>query len=100
MDSRKSIPVAAFVLGAGGLIPFATCAALLVLKVDLPFGGGEAQVRALLVVYASAILSFLGGARWGIAMGYADVRKQTRDFAVAILKSHRCGKNAGDREHL
>ena len=39
----------------------------------------------MLVVYAAAILSFLGGARWGIAMGYADAGKQMRDFAVAIL---------------
>ncbi len=75
---------AALALGAAGAIPFLAGAIALTTGMSLPFfpSGGA---RGSLVVYAAAILSFLGGVRWGIAMGYDEPAKAVRDFCVAVV---------------
>ena len=58
---RISTPAPAWTLGALGLIPFAAASGVYAL--GEPRYGGPALLA--LVTYAAAILSFLGGVRWG-----------------------------------
>jgi hypothetical protein len=85
MSSEKSIPSAALALGAAGIIPFLACTAGLAAGFAVPGIGSGAQLSQALIVYAVAILSFLGGARWGIAMGYESEAAQRRDFVIAVV---------------
>lgn len=39
----------------------------------------------VLIAYGVAILSFLGGVRWGIALGYENAATARRDFLIAVL---------------
>lgn len=61
-------PVAALLLGLGGLLPFAGLALMVVLgatePVDSPSG--------LLCDYAATILAFVGALQWGYAIGTQD----------------------------
>ena len=75
------IPLAALVLGLGGLIPFVACAAALVFDIRLPLLDDPA--RAILG-YAAVILSFLGGVRWGFALRMTDPGLQARAFALSV----------------
>lgn len=76
----RQIPPAAAWLGGAGLIPFAA-AALAAMIVE------DAQLRALalqaFVAYSAVILSFLGGVRWGAALGEAG----WRPLALSVLPS-------------
>lgn len=63
-DLRVVPPIAAL-LGAGGLIPFFGLAAALIMALPLPFGLAPLP---LLIGYGIAILSFMGGVHWGLAM--------------------------------
>lgn len=81
----RTYPLAPCLLGLAGLIPFLAGAIALALGLSLPVIGGTGQVRLALVVYAIAILSFLGGVRWGIALGYEDSHKATRDYIIAVV---------------
>lgn len=83
--SDKTIPFPALLLGAAGLIPFVAGASALTLQVPLPvLGAGEGLAR-LVMIYGVAILSFLGGVRWGIALGFEDRRMAARDFVVSVV---------------
>jgi hypothetical protein len=82
VSSAKRIPAAAMALGLGGLVPFAAGAAALWLP--LPWLTPDAGLR-LIVVYGAIILSFLGGIRWGVALGPYDTARQSRDFAASVL---------------
>lgn len=64
-ESRHEvIPPAAFWLGWSGVLPFAALsAALFVLD-----GTNAALAAKALVIYGAVILSFMGGAQWGIAI--------------------------------
>ncbi len=84
MTSNGAIPKAALALGAAGAIPFVAGAAALAAGLPVPFFQGEGG-REALVIYAVAILSFLGGVRWGIAIGYDEPAKAARDFCVAVV---------------
>ncbi len=77
----ERIPLAALILGLGGLIPFVACAAALVIGLSLPLIDDPA--RALLA-YAAVILSFLGSVRWGFALRMADTGLQARAFALSV----------------
>jgi Protein of unknown function (DUF3429) len=81
----RAFPLVPCLLGLAGLIPFLAGAGSLLLGLSLPAIGGVAQIRLALVVYAIAILSFLGGVRWGIALGYDDSTKATRDYIIAVI---------------
>lgn len=84
MTPSSSIPASALALGLAGLIPFV--AGAIALWVPLPLLGPEDGLR-LLVVYGAIILSFLGGIRWGTAIGPYDGARQTREFGLSVLGS-------------
>ncbi len=64
MTQKLSIPKPALLLGWLGALPFAT------LSFTTVVGSAEMAARAshALVIYAAIILSFMGGAQWGLAM--------------------------------
>ncbi len=80
-DGDDRIPLAALVLGLGGLIPFVACAVSVATGWRLPLI--DDPVRALLG-YAAVILSFLGGVRWGFALRMADPGLQARAFVLSV----------------
>lgn len=84
-DQEAAMPAITLWLGVGGLAPFLVLAVALVAGASLPLIGGDAAIRAALMVYAVAILSFHGGVRWGIAMGYSDGKLAVRDFVIAVI---------------
>jgi hypothetical protein len=82
--SSPSIPASALLLGLAGLIPFV--AGALSLWVALPLltpGHGQ----SLVIGYGAIILSFLGGIRWGTAIGPYDTRRQAVEFSASVLGS-------------
>ncbi|MDP2212287.1 DUF3429 domain-containing protein [Phenylobacterium sp.] len=82
MTASKKIPPAALLLGAAGVIPFAALALLIVLD-----GAGllaPEQAKRVLRLYGAVILSFMGGAQWGLATARADGPK-ARALAVSVL---------------
>jgi hypothetical protein len=85
MSSEKTIPPTPLVLGLAGLLPFLACAGGLAAGLTLPLVGGGDHLAQALIVYGVAILSFLGGARWGIALGYEESGEARRDFVVAVV---------------
>lgn len=81
-----AIPRPAVALGAGGLIPF------VVLAVTARFGGAMGLDRlvmgmaeSMLLYYAAAILSFMGGAQWGLAMARPEA--SWRAYGISVLPS-------------
>ena len=59
--SRSPVPRPALVYALAGLLPFLACTVLVFLS------GDETQVALVVeALYGAVILSFLGGARWGI----------------------------------
>jgi hypothetical protein len=76
VNTRVRVPASAAWLGAFGLVPFVVLAAL------LPFVGGDLKpdLAYALLAYGAAILSFLGGVHWGLAIG------STAAAAAAPLK--------------
>lgn len=79
-----SIPAAALVLGLAGLIPFVAGAAAL--WTPLPPLTPDLGLR-LVTVYGAIILSFLGGIRWGTAIGPYDTRRQGLELTASVLGS-------------
>jgi hypothetical protein len=65
---RITIPAPAWVLGAAGLIPFFAAAG--VFAFGPPVYAGPALLA--LITYSAAILSFLGGVRWGVEILRTD----------------------------
>lgn len=82
IDTR--IPAPALILGLAGLIPFLAAAAAQWLA--LPLLAPETGLR-LAVVYGAIILSFLGGIRWGTAIGPYDTGRQGLEFPASVLGS-------------
>ena len=83
-QARDQIPSSALALGLAGLIPFAAGA----LSLWVPLGPLTPELGLKLVVsYGAIILSFLGGIRWGTAIGPYDARRQGREFAASVLGS-------------
>lgn len=83
-QATNRIPLSALLLGLAGLIPFAAGAVSQLLP--LPVLTGEVGIR-LIVTYGAIILSFLGGIRWGTALGPYDGRRQGVDFSASVLGS-------------
>ena len=79
-----SIPLPALALGLAGLIPFFAGAAAL--WTPLPVLTPELGLR-LIIAYGAIILSFLGGIRWGTAIGPYDTRRQGLEFSASVLGS-------------
>lgn len=78
------IPASALLLGLAGLIPFFAAAAAQWLA--LPLLPPETGLR-LAVIYGAIILSFLGGIRWGTAIGPYDSGRQGLEFSASVLGS-------------
>ena len=79
-----SIPGAALALGLAGLIPFA--AGAISQWAALPLITPDTGLK-LIVGYGAIILSFLGGIRWGTAIGPYDTRRQSLEFSASVLGS-------------
>lgn len=82
IDTR--IPASALLLGLAGLIPFIAGAAAQ--WQAIPLLGAETGLR-LVVIYGAIILSFLGGIRWGTAIGPYDSGRQGLEFSASVLGS-------------
>jgi hypothetical protein len=82
-DSISRIPPAALALGLVGAVPFWFAA------VCFLAGGPLSPVQALsmAIAYGAVILSFLGGIRWGVALGPIDETRRKRDLALSVLPS-------------
>lgn len=79
---QPEIPLVALALGLAGLIPFAAGALALWVPQILPGLGFR-----LLVGYGAIILTFLGGIRWGTAIGPYDGHRQSFEFAASVIGS-------------
>jgi hypothetical protein len=79
-----AIPLAAFWLGLAGIIPFAVLG--LEVATGSPFGP-RAIGPALyaLTIYGAVILSFLGGAQWGLAVADSHLGIGWRRYGLAVL---------------
>ncbi|MEO1065995.1 MAG: DUF3429 domain-containing protein [Pseudomonadota bacterium] len=80
-DSR--IPSVALSLGLGGLIPFLASGLLTVTQ-----GMGFVEpvyATVSLVGYSAVILSFMAGARWGMAVKEHDTFAQTRVMVLSVI---------------
>jgi hypothetical protein len=64
MFTKGAVPRPAFFLGWAGVLPFALLTAATVLGLK-PL---SLDARAALLAYGAAILSFLGGAQWGVLL--------------------------------
>lgn len=78
------IPASALALGLAGLIPFLVGA--LALWVPLLFLTPALGLK-LIVSYGAIILSFLGGIRWGTAIGPYDGGRMSFEFSASVLGS-------------
>jgi hypothetical protein len=82
MSPSRPIPQAALLLGAAGVIPFAALALLIALG-----GAGliaPEQAERILRLYGALILSFMGGAQWGLTTARPEGPK-ARGLAVSVL---------------
>ena len=82
IDTR--IPATALLLGLAGLIPFVAGAAAQWRPIPLLDAEGGLK---LVVIYGAIILSFLGGIRWGTAIGPYDTGRQGVEFSASVLGS-------------
>jgi len=80
--ARTSMPIGALLLGLAGLIPFWGLTLALLGHDALGFDGPGLDLA--LATYAAIIISFLGGIRWGLAVGAAAGGGQ---YALAVLPS-------------
>lgn len=78
-ETETAIPRPALLLGWAGVIPFAAFAFATALELRLP----GLRPEPILLAYAAAILSFMGGAQWGLAIGEAPVDGQR--LAVSVI---------------
>lgn len=77
---HPGIPVPAIILGWAGVIPFAGLSLATLLGI-LPLSAGPA-----LVAYGAAILSFMGGVQWGVAMRAGDgFDRSWTGYAVSVV---------------
>lgn len=79
------MPIAAAVLGAAGVIPFAGLALVVLFGGLGPLGRDDA-IHAL-VAYGAVILSFLGGIRWGGSLWLKDEGRQARVLTASVVPS-------------
>lgn len=81
MDSMKLSPHTASILGYAGLIPFVFSA----LAIHGPWPDAALSARVF-IAYGAAILAFLGGIQWGLALVPGNTRPTER-AAVGVLPS-------------
>ena len=78
------IPGPALWLGLAGLIPFV--AGAVAAWANIPLLPPAAGLK-LAIIYGAIILSFLGGIRWGTAIGPYDKGRQALEFPASVLGS-------------
>jgi Protein of unknown function (DUF3429) len=85
--ASTSFPPVPLGLGLAGLVPFVGLSLALVAGLDLPLFTDQDSIRVALVGYGVAVLSFLGGVRWGLAIKESEAGdgKADRDFIIAVL---------------
>jgi hypothetical protein len=82
MHQVTMIPRSALVLGWLGVLPFVILAAAYIARETIP----ASVAAAALLLYGVVILSFMGGAQWGLAMtSETDTRARARRFAISTL---------------
>ena len=90
MPKRAQIPPSALVLGWLGVIPFAAFALAAVLPSAVPAGVAlpavivDAPAQRALISYGAIILSFMGGAQWGLAMAAGEPAPRAMGLRLAI----------------
>ncbi len=85
MRSEKSPPAVPLALGIAGLIPFAVLAPMAAGWIGPVLVASADSARLMLAVYGVAILAFLGGVRWGLALTYESEDASRRDYILAVL---------------
>lgn len=80
--ASHSVPRSALVLGVASLIPFVAGTVVAWLPLLAAYTTVGLQ---LVIVYGAIILSFLGGVRWGTAIGPYSDRHQGREFGLSVL---------------
>lgn len=78
-----AVPPAALALGLAGLLPFAASA---LAALALPPGQQGVALQAL-AAYGAVILSFLGGVRWGLAIGGPADGASLPRLALSVVPS-------------
>lgn len=73
-------------LGVAGLLPFGCLAMLLLTGWHDQLGWSAAATRSALLTYGAVIASFLGGIRWGVALGRTG-SEAARDYALSVAPS-------------
>jgi hypothetical protein len=82
----KDIPLAALALGIAGLLPFAGLAVQV--ATGWPMGPRlTGPALYALLIYAAIIVSFLGGAQWGLAVAAHGGSDEWRRYGAAVLPS-------------
>ena len=84
MIEERRIPLVPLVLGAAGLIPFVVLAVAEAAGWQF-FGWSPAFQHAALAPYGALIVSFLGGIRWGLAVGMEDQREARVEYALSVV---------------
>jgi Protein of unknown function (DUF3429) len=74
--TMETIPRAALWLGVAGAVPFWIAA----LSFFTGIGMTEGQSLAVALAYGGLMLSFLGGIRWGVALGAVNERQRAREM--------------------
>ena len=85
MRSPTAIPPWPLALGAAGLLPFVALAGLAVARSRALEPLAAVEPAAALIGYGAVILSFLGGIRWGVALGRDGA--PGRDYILSVLPS-------------
>jgi hypothetical protein len=80
----RHIPLVPLILGIAGLIPFVTLAVAEAAGWRL-LGWSPAFQHAALATYGALIVSFLGGIRWGLAVGMEDQRAARIEYALSVV---------------
>lgn len=85
MSSEKSPPAVPLALGLAGLVPFFALAPMAAGWIGPILVASAESARLMLAVYGVAILAFLGGVRWGLAMTYDSQEASRRDYLLSVL---------------
>jgi hypothetical protein len=75
-------PLAAVVIGWAGVVPFVIGAVGPLVITDI---GLAAFLSLATGIYSALVLSFLGGIRWGMAMGPLYGSERTQGFVLSVL---------------
>jgi hypothetical protein len=85
VSSEKSPPAVPLALGLAGLVPFLALAPMAAGWIGPILVASAESARLMLAVYGVAILAFLGGVRWGLAMTYDSEEASRRDYLLSVL---------------